>query len=122
MIYNADGSRKIVKRTAKIDSYNGEAIATPFISTTGSMTTGATVIYQLAEPQEIELTTTEISALRELQTFNGITNVYNDGGADMDVEYCTNKTLSEYVMPITVGLQKQIDELKTAVLSLGGNV
>ena len=122
LIYNADGSRKIVKRTAKIDSYNGEAIATPFISTTGSMTTGATVIYQLAEPQEIELTTTEISALRELQTFNGITNVYNDGGADMDVEYCTNKTLSEYVMPITVGLQKQIDELKTAVLSLGGNV
>ena len=122
LIYNADGTGKIVKRTAKIDSYNGEAIATPFISTTGSMTTGATVIYQLAEPQEIELTTTEISALRQLQTFDGITNVSNDSGADMDVKICTNKTLSEYVMPITTGLQKQIDELQAAILSLGSNI
>ena len=122
LIYNADGSGKIVKRTAKIDSYNGEAIATPFISTTGSMTTGATVIYQLAEPQEIELTATEMAALRQLQTYSGVTNIFNSGGANMDVKFCTNKMLSEYVAPITTGLQAQIDELKAAVLSLGGNV
>ena len=81
-----------------------------------------TVVYQLSEPQEIPLTAAEMTALRELQTFNGITNISNDGGADMDVKYCTNKTLSEYVAPVTVGLQTQIDELKAAVLSLGGNV
>ena len=122
LVYNADGTGKVVKRTMKIDSYNGESIATPYISTTGELTTGATVIYQLAEPQEIELTAAEMAALRELQTYSGITNISNGSSADMDVSYCTNKMLSKYVMPITTGLQAQIDELKAAVISLGGNV
>ena len=122
LVYRADGSGKIVKRTAKIDSYNGETITTPYISTMGGLTTGATIIYQIAEPQEIELTAAEMSALMSLQTFDGITNISNDGGAEMTVGYCTNKMLSEYVVPITTGLQKQIDELKSAVLSLGGNI
>lgn len=122
LVYNADGTGKVVKRTMKIDSYNGESIATPSISTTGDLTTGATVIYQLAEPQEIELTAAEMAALRELQTYSGITNISNGSSADMDVKICTNKLLAEYVNPITTGLQKQIDELKAAVISLGGNV
>lgn len=81
-----------------------------------------TVVYQLEEPQEIVLTASEITALRQLQTFDGVSNISNDNNADMDVKYCTNKMLSEYVFPITMGLQNQIDELKAAVLSLGGNV
>ena len=80
------------------------------------------VVYALAEPQEIELTAAEVDALRTLQTFDGITNIFNNGGADMDVKFCTNKALSEYVLPITKGLQVQIDELRAAILSLGGNV
>lgn len=80
------------------------------------------IIAELETPQEIELTAAEMTALRQLQTFNGITNIFNDSGADMGVKFCTNKALSEYVIPITTGLQKQIDELKAAVLSLGGNV
>lgn len=84
--------------------------------------TGIKFTYPLAEPQEIELTAAEMTVLRELQTYNGVTNIFNDGGADMSVGYCTNKMLSEYVVPITMGLQKQIDELKSAVLSLGGNI
>ena len=122
LIYNADGTGKIIKRTAKIDSYNGETITTPFISTTGSLTTGTTVIYAIATPQEIELTAAEVDALRALQTFDGVTNISNNAGAEMSVKYCTNKALSEYVLPITKGLQKQIDELRAAVLSLGGNI
>ncbi|MGN1416188.1 MAG: hypothetical protein ACI4XF_05060 [Oscillospiraceae bacterium] len=86
------------------------------------MTTGATVIYALDTPQEITLTSSEISALRQLMTYNGVTNITNSNGADMDVKYCTNKNLSECVIPITTALQAQIDELKSAVLSLGGNV
>lgn len=80
------------------------------------------IIAELAEPQEIELTAAEMAALRELQTYSGITNISNGSSADMDVSYCTNKMLSKYVMPITTGLQAQINELKAAVLSLGGNV
>lgn len=79
-------------------------------------------IYPLATQIETPLTEAELQDYRQLQTFNGITNISNDGGADMDVKYCTNKSLSEYVSPITTGLQSQINELKAAVLSLGGNV
>ena len=122
LIYNADGSGKIVKRTAKIDSYNGETVSGVYISSTGGLDTGATVIYQIDTPQEIALTAAEMTELMQLQTFDGVTNISNDSGADMDVKYCTNKMLSEYVFPITTGLQKQIDELQAAILSLGGNV
>lgn len=81
-----------------------------------------TVVYPLNTPQELDLTAEEMTALKALQTFDGITNISNDSGAEMRVKYCTNRALSEYVKPIKTGLQKQIDELKTAVLSLGGNV
>lgn len=81
-----------------------------------------TVVYPLNTPQEISLTAEEMSQLQSLQTFDGVTNVSNDKGAEMQIKYCTNSALSEYVKPIKTGLQKQIDELKTAVLSLGGNV
>ena len=122
LVYNADGTGKIIKRTAKIDSYSGESILTTYISSTGELTTGATIIYQLAEPQEINLTTAEMSALRSLQTFEGLTNISNSADAEMAVKYCTNKALAEYVKPLIIGLQAQIDTLSAAILSLGGNV
>ena len=122
LVYNADGTGKIIKRTAKIDSYSGESILTTYISSTGELTTGATIIYQLAEPQEINLTTAEMSALRSLQTFEGLTNISNSADAEMSVKYCTNKALAEYVKPLINGLQAQIDTLSAAILSLGGNV
>ena len=81
-----------------------------------------TVVYQFAEPQEIQLTAAEMTALRQLQTFNGTTSISNSSGAEMNVKYCTNKALSEFVRPVTMGLQKQIDELRAAILSMGGNV
>ena len=122
LVYNADGTGKIIKHTAKIDSYNGEAITTPYMSTTGGLDTGATVIYQIDTPQEIALTAAEMTELMQMQTFDGVTNISNDSGADMDVKYCTDKALSEYVMPVITNMQAQIDELKSAVLSLGSNV
>lgn len=122
LIYNADGSGKISKHTAKIDSYNGETISGVYISTTGSLTTGATVIYQINSPQEIQLTAAEMTAFRQLKTFNGVTSISNNSGAEMSVKYCSNKALSEFAYPVTMGLQKQIDELRAAILSMGGNV
>ena len=80
------------------------------------------IIAELAEPREIELTAAEMAALRQLQTFDGVSNITTGSGADMDVIICTNKLLAKYVKPITTELQAQIDELKAAVLSLGGNV
>lgn len=73
-------------------------------------------------PIETPLSETELQAYRQLQTYNGTTNISNDKGAGIEGKYCTNKALSACVAPITAGLQKQIDDLKSAVLSLGGNV
>ena len=80
------------------------------------------VYSELATPIETPLSETELQAYRKLQTYSGVTNVSNDGGADMDVKYCTDKSLSEYVMPVITNMQAQIDVLKSAVLSLGSNV
>ncbi|MGN0598643.1 MAG: hypothetical protein ACI4JK_02010 [Oscillospiraceae bacterium] len=80
------------------------------------------IIYPLETPYEIELTSAEVAALKTLQTFDGVTNFSNSADADMSVKYCTNKAFSEYVLPIFNGMQAQIDELRAAVLSLGGNV
>lgn len=77
----------------------------------------------LLETEEItDIPEAEMQAYRQLQTYNGVTNISNDKGAGLSVEYCTNKALSACVMPVTKDLQKQIDDLKAAVLSLGGNV
>ena len=73
------------------------------------------IVYQLAEPQEIELTAADVSALMQLHTYNGMTNISNSNNADMDVKYCTDKSLSECVLPITMGLQKQIDAMQVYV-------
>lgn len=72
----------------------------------------AYIVYPLAEPQEIPLSAAEMIALRQLMTYSGTTNISNSDNADMDVKYCTDKSLSECVLPITMGLQKQIDELQ----------
>lgn len=78
--------------------------------------------YALKQPVEIPLSEAEMQAYRQLQTYNGTTNISNDKGAGVEVKYCTSKALSECVSPITKNMQKQIDDLKSAVLSLGGNV
>lgn len=48
---------KIYKNIGKIDSYNGEIISTPYISSTGTLSIGATVIYVLAVITNIYLST-----------------------------------------------------------------
>lgn len=121
LIYDIYGMGKVIKHTGIIDSYNGETISGAYISTTGSLTTGAKVVYQLETPEEIELSVTEISALMKLQTFDGL-NEIEANGYELYVKYCTNKALSGYITPITNGLRKQIDTLNAAILSMGSNV
>ena len=54
---------KVFRNIGKIDSYNGEEINTPYISSTGSLTTGATVIYILDETYNTYLSTEDGSYL-----------------------------------------------------------
>ena len=73
----------------KIESYNGETITTDYISTTGELTTGATVYYKLATPLDLELTT-EQKVIREqkLHTYKNVTNIsLSNDLAIVDVSY-----------------------------------
>lgn len=55
-IYKSGGKWYVHKEVGKISSYAGETISTDYISTTGQLTTGATVYYALAAPTDTEIT------------------------------------------------------------------
>lgn len=54
-IYNEGNLWKVHKAIGKIDSYDGETITTDYVSTTGSLTTGAEVYYVLETPLEVTI-------------------------------------------------------------------
>ena len=56
-----------------IESYNGENITTPYMSTTGQLSTGAEVYYVLDEPVITDISTDELAAYRALHTYDGVT-------------------------------------------------
>lgn len=64
-----------VQRVQKIASYTDEDIDGPYMSTTGQLTTGATVIYVLAAPIETPLSAEELAAYAALRSYNGTTIV-----------------------------------------------
>lgn len=57
----------------KISSYNGEEITTPYISSTGDLTTGAQVVYVLPEPQTQPIPAETMAAYQALTTYAGTT-------------------------------------------------
>ena len=67
-----------VQRIRKITSYTDEDIDGPYMSTTGQLTTGATVIYVLAAQIETPLSAEELAAYAALRTYDGTTVVATD--------------------------------------------
>lgn len=74
---------RFVKNNAKIASYNGETITTEYKSTTGQLTTGATVVYKLATPVTTEITDStllaQLETLINMKTYKEITNIESTG-------------------------------------------
>lgn len=64
---------------AQIDSYNDEEIPGAYMSTTGVLTTGATVIYALSTPTTQPIDTETMAAYAALQSYWGTTNVVCEG-------------------------------------------
>ena len=63
----------------KIASYNGETINTEWISSTGSLSTGATVYYKLNEPKLLvytEAQQTILNQLSDIELYNGNNHIY----------------------------------------------
>lgn len=67
----ADGQQHIL--CGKIASYNSEEITTPYISSTGALTTGAQVLYVLPKPRTEAIPPEIMTAYHALYTYGGTT-------------------------------------------------
>ena len=79
-----------VQRIGKIDSYASDEIPGEYMSTTGELSDGATVIYTLAESIETALSEEDLAAYAALHTCHPNTMVWNDANAHMSVNYVTD--------------------------------
>lgn len=72
-----NGTWKIPHKILKINSYNGEIIETPYISTTGGLDLGATVYYVGENDLEITNTTliSQLENILESHSYEGQTNI-----------------------------------------------
>lgn len=89
VVRNERGTGKRIQRIGIIESYASETINTAYMSTTGQLTEGATVIYVLDDAIETDLTAEEIAALSALHTYSPTTTISNDAGCDMTAAYVT---------------------------------
>ena len=80
---------KIVRQCGYISSYNSESITTDYVSSTGSLTTGATIVYKLAEAYEEDIDTTN-----SIVQYSDETTISNSDNAEMEVELTKNKAIS----------------------------
>lgn len=64
-----------VQRIGKITSYNNEQLSTKYMSTTGKLATGASVIYILAAPIETPLTAEELAAYKAIKSYPHYTHI-----------------------------------------------
>lgn len=79
-----DDSWKVAQNTATIDSYAGEDISTAYISSTGSLSAGATVIYQLETPVEHTLSDYAQNLLNSF-TLQNQNRIFVEGNPDIKV-------------------------------------
>lgn len=66
---------KVVRNIGKIDSYNGETITTSWISSTGELSTGATVYYVLETPIEETVTLPQLKSYEDYTKIEILTSV-----------------------------------------------
>ena len=89
VVRNERGTGKRIQRIGIIESYASETINTAYMSTTGQLTEGATVIYVLDDVVETDLSAEEIAALSALHTYYPTTTISNDAGCDTTAAYVT---------------------------------
>ena len=70
------------------------------------------VVYELAEPYEIPLTSAELSALRGLKTYSPITNVTVTDAPTSTVGYILNTDNGQAVAELENRIKSEIDEIK----------
>lgn len=107
---------KRVQRIAKTDSYNGEPVGEAWMSSTGQLTTGATVLYRLDSPIEHDLSPELIAAYQKLHTYYPTTNLFTNDDAGLEVQYLADTKL--YIDSKLQSLVAQYHANQAATLSL----
>lgn len=93
-------AKQKTQRIGIIDGYNGESVGDVWMSTTGQLTTGAKVLYQLDEP-----VTSQIS-VEVPTTYDGTTNVTATDGAGLSMRYIadTQKYIDNKIAAISAAM------------------
>lgn len=105
-----------VQRVQKIASYTDEDIDGPYMSTTGQLTTGATVIYVLADPIETPLSAEELAAYAALRSYNGTTIV----STEAPVAGLSARYVADGAAYIDSKIQSAVTQAVAAAVSLTG--
>ena len=100
-----------------IDSYNSEQIGAEYMSSTGSLTVGATVLYKLKTTEFVPLPQSEQDAIRALKTYYPTTAITVDGGeVDPDVEVTYIADTKNYIDQKIAAIGKTVVETQKALL------
>lgn len=67
-----------------------------------------TIVYELAEPIETPLSPATLLELNKLRTFDSITCVSNDAGAEMEIEYFKNNATGQAMSDIHAGVPRLV--------------
>ena len=93
-------AKQKIQRIGIIDSYNGEEVGDVWMSTTGQLTTGAKVLYQLDEPVASQI------SIDKPTTYNGATNATATDGAGLSLRYVadTQKYIDNKIAAISAAM------------------
>lgn len=105
-----------VQRIQKILGYSDESVLLPYMSTTGQLTTGATVIYVLAAPIENPLSAEELAAYAALRSYNGTTIV----STEAPVAGLSARYVADGAAYIDGKIQAAVTQAVAAAVSLTG--
>lgn len=85
--YDINSNAKMTQRIGVIDSYSDESITTDFMSSTGELSAGASVIYALDSVVECELTETQVASFEAITMFSPNNVIQSE--SEIEIEYIT---------------------------------
>lgn len=77
----------IIQRVGRLDSYNDESVGPVFLSSSGTLSSGASVLYPLTQPIQTSLSEEELTTFKSLYLNHPNTVVMNSDSICMEVSY-----------------------------------
>lgn len=111
--YRDYDAKKDIKAIEYIASYNDESVGDIWMSTTGQLTVGASVLYTLDTPIETPIPADELAAYRSLHTYDGTTVLTPDNAlASLEVDYIVKP--KAYIEKKLTAIEQKIQEVAAA--------